>query len=47
VQPKAADGVNVGRRQLAKLDSVDPARYAVVTICNFERNRPGRIDPIK
>jgi hypothetical protein len=39
--------VNAAGLEAAKLDSGGGARYANVSICNFERKRPGRIELIK
>jgi hypothetical protein len=37
--------VNAAGREIGTLDSVGPARYANVSVCNFEQKRPVR-DPI-
>jgi hypothetical protein len=39
-QPNAVDAVNAADPPTAKLDSSGLARYAIVSICNFEQKRP-------
>jgi len=47
VQPNAADAVNAARLVFAALDSIGLARYANVSICNFERKNQRRRSQIK
>jgi hypothetical protein len=40
VQQNAVDGVNAAGPPTAKLDFIGLARYANVSVCNFEQKRP-------